>query len=82
MDPLVEKAYSEFRTATEALHEALKVNSAVTSREYYRSDQRPIDEASREDAKKIAEQMQMCIKKRVPATESDLNKWSTILSRI
>lgn len=78
----LDDAYATLRKAVDEMHLALDGEENVLAREYFRGQQRPIDEASREDAKKIAEQMQMCIKKRVPATEADLNKWASILLKM
>lgn len=78
----LDDTYATVRKAIDEMHLALDGEENVLAREYYRGQQRPIDEASREDAKKIAEQMQACIKKRVPPSADDLNKWASILLKM
>ena len=78
----LDDAYATVRKAIDEMHLALDGEENVLAREYYRGQQRPIDEASREDAKKIAEQMQGCIRKRIPPSVDDLNKWASILMKL
>lgn len=82
MSVSVSEAYKSYCDARSALDDAMKDQARQESLRYYRSEQRPIDESAREDAKKLAEQMQICIRKRVPPSNDDLNKWASILLKM
>lgn len=76
------EAYKNFTRALSELKVALDEEGRKTIREYYRSEQRPLDEACRNKMRTIAEQMNECIAKRVPPDTATLNKWSETLWKI
>ena len=78
----LDDAYATLRKAADEMHLAIDGEENALAREYYRGQQRPVDESSREDAKKIAEQMQICIRKRSAPSFEDLNKWASILLKM
>lgn len=82
MSDLLQACYENYRVAATQLNTALGDDVRQRGQDYYRSTQRPIEEAKREDCKKIAEQMQACIKKRVPPSVDDLDKWAAFLWKI
>lgn len=77
-----EEAYRNYVVASAEFCEAMKSEQRQMALAYYRSESRPIDEAGREKLKAISEQMSMCIKKRVPPSIEDLNKWSATLVKV
>ena len=76
------EAYTNYCKASSDLKVAMDADMRQKALEYYRSEQRPLDEACRNKLRSIAEQMNEHLAKRVPVDTATLNKWSETLWKI